>query len=76
MGIFSKLCGKSTEKGSPALTDEEYYSFENALKELQIKKDDLKKLISEGEIRAFRDEDKMKFKKTDIDNIKQGIKKV
>lgn len=50
----------------------EYYSFEKVLKELIIDEDELKRLVSEGEIRAFRDEDKMKFKKTDIDGLKKG----
>ena len=50
----------------------EYYSFERVLKELQIEEEELKRLVSEGEIRAFRDEDKMKFKKSDIEGLKKG----
>ncbi len=50
----------------------EYYSFERVLKELQMEEDELKRLVSEGEIRAFRDEDKMKFRKSDIDGLKKG----
>ncbi len=50
----------------------EYYSFEKVLKELQMEEDELKRLVSEGEIRAFRDEDKMKFKRSDIDGLKKG----
>ncbi|MBI4616273.1 MAG: hypothetical protein HY720_21850 [Planctomycetes bacterium] len=50
----------------------EYYSFEKVLEELQMEEDELKRLVSEGEIRAFRDEDKMKFKKSDIDGLKKG----
>lgn len=50
----------------------EYYSFEKVLKELQMEEDELKRLVSEGEIRAFRDEDKMKFRKSDIDGLKKG----
>lgn len=53
-------------------TTMEYYSFERVLKELQIEEDELKRLVSEGEIRAFRDEDKMKFKKSDIEGLKKG----
>lgn len=37
-----------------------------------MEEDELKRLVSEGEIRAFRDEDKMKFKKSDIDGLKKG----
>jgi hypothetical protein len=50
----------------------EYYSFEKVLRELQMEEDELKRLVSEGEIRAFRDEDKMKFRKSDIDGLKKG----
>lgn len=50
----------------------EYYSFERVLKELQIEEEELKRLVSEGEIRAFRDEDKMKFKRSDIEGLKKG----
>lgn len=50
----------------------EYYSFEKVLSELQMEEDELKRLVSEGEIRAFRDEDKMKFKKSDIEGLKKG----
>jgi len=53
----------------------EYYSFEKALDELDLKEADLKRLVSEGEIRAFRDEDKMKFKKSDVEKLKGSIKK-
>lgn len=50
---------------------EEYVSLEKALKELRLKEDELKRLVSEGEIRAFRDADKMKFKREDIEKLKQ-----
>ncbi|HPY74314.1 MAG TPA: hypothetical protein PLB63_02735 [Planctomycetota bacterium] len=50
----------------------EYYSFEKVLRELQMEEDELKRLVSEGEIRAFRDDDKMKFRKSDIDGLKKG----
>ncbi|MHC4600699.1 MAG: hypothetical protein ACYS47_17030, partial [Planctomycetota bacterium] len=50
----------------------EYYSFEKVLKELQMDEDELKRLVSEGQIRAFRDEDKMKFRADDIVGLKKG----
>lgn len=50
----------------------EYFSFEKVLKELQMEEDELKRLVSEGEIRAFRDEEKMKFKASDIAGLKKG----
>lgn len=50
----------------------DYFSFEDVLKELELSEDDLKRMVSEGELRAFRDENKMKFKKEDVDNLKKG----
>ena len=54
------------------MSDSEYYSFEKALKELNMKEADLKRLVSEGKIRAFRDEDKMKFKAADVAKLQGG----
>ena len=51
---------------------EDFYSFEKVLRELHLQEEDLKKLVSEGEIRAFRDDDKMKFKKEDIERFRQA----
>lgn len=45
---------------------EDYFSFEKVLRELRLEEEELKRLVSEGEIRAFRDADKMKFKAEDI----------
>jgi len=44
----------------------DFFSFERVLRELQMEEEELKRLVSEGEIRAFRDEDKMRFRKEDI----------
>jgi len=49
---------------------EDFYSFDKVLRELQMEEEELKRLVSEGEIRAFRDEDKMKFKKEDIQRFR------
>ena len=38
---------------------EDFLSFEKALRELQLRSEELKKLVSEGEIRAYRDGDSM-----------------
>ncbi|MBI4879150.1 MAG: hypothetical protein HY812_05750 [Planctomycetes bacterium] len=51
---------------------EDFYSFEKVLRELHLQEEELKKLVSEGEIRAFRDDDKMKFKKEDIERFKSS----
>jgi hypothetical protein len=50
----------------------EYMSFEDVLAELQIDEEELKKLVSQGELRGFRDGMSMKFKKDDVLNLKQG----
>src|SRR6185295_14196846 len=34
--------------------------------------EELKRMVSEGELRAFRDENKMKFKKEDVESLKKG----
>ena len=36
-----------------------------------MQEEELKRLVSEGEIRAFRDQDKMKFKKEDIERFRR-----
>ncbi|MFO0984108.1 MAG: hypothetical protein U1E76_20705 [Planctomycetota bacterium] len=38
---------------------------------MHIEEEELKRLVSEGEIRAFRDQEKMKFKKEDIERFKK-----
>jgi hypothetical protein len=45
---------------------EDFLSFEKALRELKMRSEELKKLVSEGEIRAFRDGDSMKFRREDV----------
>ena len=58
------------------MADEEYVSFENALRDLQITADQLKRLVSEGEIRAIRGEhNTMRFRKDEIDRLKQDTGK-
>jgi hypothetical protein len=48
----------------------DFYSFERVLKELQLEEEELKRLVSEGEIRAFRDQDTMKFKKEEVERFR------
>ncbi|MEW6742422.1 MAG: hypothetical protein AB1486_06655 [Planctomycetota bacterium] len=50
---------------------EDFYSFEKVLRELKLQEDELKRLVSEGEIRAFRDQGSMKFKKEDIESFRK-----
>jgi hypothetical protein len=51
---------------------EEFISFDKVLRELQMQEEELKRLVSEGEIRAFRDQDKMKFKKEDVERFRRA----
>jgi excisionase family DNA binding protein len=47
----------------------EFFTFDEVLKRLSINESKLKRLVSEGEIRAFREGDQMKFRKTDVENL-------
>jgi len=50
----------------------EFYSFEDVMQELQIDEDELKRLISAGELRGFRDGDEIKFRKDDVLKLKKS----
>lgn len=50
----------------------EYLSFEEVLEELGIDEEELKRLVSQGELRGFRDGRSMKFKRDDVVNLKRG----
>jgi excisionase family DNA binding protein len=50
----------------------EFYTFGEVLGRLDISEQKLKRLVSEGEIRAFREGDEMKFKKSDIEGLDVG----
>jgi excisionase family DNA binding protein len=50
----------------------EYYTFEEVLNELQVDEDELKRLVSQGELRGFRDGASMKFRTEDVDKLKKG----
>jgi excisionase family DNA binding protein len=47
----------------------EFYSFDDVLRQLSIDENRLKRLVSEGEIRAFREGGQMRFKRSEIDNL-------
>jgi len=56
--------------------DQDFVNFENAMRELKLSEDQLKRLVSEGEIRAIRgDNNTMKFRKDEIDRLKQDTGK-
>lgn len=54
---------------------EDFLSFDKALKELKLKDEELRRLVSEGEIRAFRDGERMKFRREDVDRLKKDTGK-
>jgi hypothetical protein len=51
---------------------EDYFTFEEVLSELQIDEDELKRLVSQGELRGFRDGASMKFRTEDVNKLKKG----
>jgi len=53
--------------------DENTFSFQEALNELHLEEEELKRLVSEGEIRAFRDGDNMRLRKEDIDTLRSEL---
>jgi hypothetical protein len=50
----------------------ELLSFDEALAELQMATHELRSLVAQGEVRAFRDEDVLKFRRTDILELKKS----
>ena len=48
---------------------DDFYSFDEALEELKLKEEELKRLVSEGEIRAFRKGDTMKLRRADVETL-------
>lgn len=53
--------------------DENTFSFQEALNELHLEEEELKRLVSEGEIRAFRDGDDMRLRKEDVDTLRSEL---
>lgn len=50
---------------------DDYVSFEDALVELQMEEAELKALVSQGKVRAFRDANTLKFRRSDIEALRQ-----
>jgi hypothetical protein len=50
--------------------DSDYYSFDEVLNDLKLEEDELKRLVSAGEIRAFRDKNTMRFKAEDVARLR------
>ena len=55
------------------MPNEEFFSFDEALSELRLKAEELKRLVSEGDIRAFREGDTMKLRKGDVEALKSEL---
>lgn len=51
------------------MANPQYSSFEDALKKLELEEEDLKRLISAGEIRAFREGSKMHLRAEDVSKV-------
>lgn len=52
------------------MAENDYYSFDEVLNDLKLEEDELKRLVSAGEIRAFRDKNTMRFKAEDIARLR------
>lgn len=52
---------------------DEFFSFDEALDELRLKEEELKRLVSEGEIRAFRKGDTMKLRRSDVESLRSEL---
>jgi hypothetical protein len=55
------------------VADEQFFSFDEALDELRLKEEELKRLVSEGEIRAFREGDTMKLRRQDVEMLRTEL---
>ena len=51
------------------MSDSDFFSFDKALDKLSLDEEDLKRLISAGEIRAFRDGSKMRLRAEDVGRV-------
>ena len=55
------------------MPEQDFFSFDEALNQLNLKEEELKRLVSEGEIRAFREGDTMKLRRSDVENLKKEL---
>lgn len=52
---------------------DDFFSFDEALDELRLKEEELKRLVSEGEIRAFREGDTMRLRRSDVESLRAEL---
>ena len=50
---------------------DDYLSFDDALSQLQMQEAELRALVSQGKLRAFRDENTLKFRRTDVETLRR-----
>ena len=50
---------------------EEYVPFDDALKALRMQEAELRALVAQGKLRAFRDENMLKFRKGDVETLRK-----
>ena len=55
------------------MAEQEFYNFDEALDQLNLKEEELKRLVSEGEIRAFREGDTMKLRRADVETLRSEL---
>jgi excisionase family DNA binding protein len=55
------------------VANEETFSFQEALNELHLEEEELKKLVSEGEIRAFREGEDMRLRREDVETLRSEL---
>ena len=55
------------------MPEQDFFSFDEALNQLNLREEELKRLVSEGEIRAFREGDTMKLRRVDVENLKKEL---
>ena len=52
---------------------DDFYDFDKALERLGLEAEELKRLVSEGEIRAFREGETMKLRRTDVETLRHEL---
>lgn len=53
--------------------NDDFFNFEEALDQLRLKEEELKRLVSEGEIRAFREGDTMRLRRADVEHLRTEL---
>ncbi len=53
--------------------EQDFFSFDEALDRLRLKEEELKRLVSEGEIRAFREGETMKLRRADVEDLRSEL---